>query len=311
MRIRPFLPALVLPFVAVWTLSAQQPPRPGQAQAPPKMALTVDSIMRGPDLVGYPPSGLRWSGDSRDLFFEWRKPGEKEAATYVLSQNTTVPRRLTDEERRLAPPVGGTWDEAHRRVVAADGGDIVVIDTIARTRQQVTRTTAQESGPRWARNDTAVTFVSQNNLFIVPLATGSIEQLTDVKPRRRETRDTDSQTFVRDQEAALLQATREAEEGCPAGIRADRAPERAPVVAASFRNVGVPVGGRSGGTQSHHRAQLRDRVGLHRGHLLAAESGRQPGPPASGGPQPQDTKDRVGRCLLRGHREGRGQGRTP
>jgi dipeptidyl aminopeptidase/acylaminoacyl peptidase len=208
------MPVLLLPFLAVLTLSAQQPapPRAGAAAAPGKLTLTIDSIMRGPDLVGYPPSGLRWSGDSRDLFFEWRKPGEKESATYVLSQNTTTPRRLTDEERKLAPPVGGAWDEARRRVVFADGGDIVVLDTVARTRQQVTRTTAPESGPRWARHDTAVTFVSQNNLFMVPLASGSIEQLTDVKPRRRETRDTDSQKFVREQEAALLQVTREAVE---------------------------------------------------------------------------------------------------
>jgi len=92
-------------------------------------------------------------------------------------------------------------------VVFAEGGDIVVLDTVARTRLQVTRTTAPESNPRWARSDKAVTFVSQNNLFIVPLATGSIEQLTDVKPRRRETRDTDSQKFVREQEAALIQVT--------------------------------------------------------------------------------------------------------
>ena len=214
MRIPSPMPVLLLPFLAVLTLSAQQPapPRAGAAAAPGKLTLTIDSIMRGPDLVGYPPSGLRWSGDSRDLFFEWRKPGEKESATYVLSQNTTTPRRLTDEERKLAPPVSGAWDEARRRVVFADGGDIVVVDTVARTRQQVTRTTAPESGPRWARHDTAVTFVSQNNLFMVPLATGSIEQLTDVKPRRRETRDTDSQKFVREQEAALLQVTREAVE---------------------------------------------------------------------------------------------------
>ena len=174
--------------------------------------MTVDSIMRGPDLVGYPPSGLRWSGDSRDLFFEWRKPGEKESATYVLSRDTSTPRRLSDEERKLAPPAGGTWDTARRRVVFADGGDIVVVDTVARTRQLVTRTTAPESSPRWAKGDTAVTFVSQNNLFIVPLATGSLEQLTDVKPRRRDPRDTDSQTFVREQEAALLQVTKDAVE---------------------------------------------------------------------------------------------------
>jgi dipeptidyl aminopeptidase/acylaminoacyl peptidase len=212
MRLPSSFPAFVLPFLAALTLSAQQPPSAAPAPPPGKMALTVDSIMRGPALVGYPPSGLRWSGDSRDLFFEWRKPGEKEGATYVLSQNTTTPRRLTEDERKLAPPVGGVWDEARRRVVFAEGGDIVVLDTVARTRHQVTRTTAPESGPRWARHDTAVTFVSQNNLFIVPLATGSIEQLTDVRPRRRETRDTESQKFVREQEAALLQVTKEAAE---------------------------------------------------------------------------------------------------
>jgi dipeptidyl aminopeptidase/acylaminoacyl peptidase len=208
------LSALLLVFLAVLTLSAQQPPLPAAAAAQPaaRLSLTVDSIMRGPDLVGYPPSGLRWSGDSRDLFFEWRRPGEKESATYVLSQNTSAPRRLTEDERKLAPPIGGTWDEARRRVVFSEGGDIVVLDTIARTRQQITRTTVPESSPRWARNDSAVTFVSQNNLFIVPLATGSIEQLTDVKTRRRETRDTDSQKFVREQESALLQVTREAVE---------------------------------------------------------------------------------------------------
>ena len=214
MRIPCSLPVLTLPFLAVLTLAAQAPapPAAGAAAAPVKMALTIDSIMRGPDLVGYPPSGLRWSGDSRDLFFEWRKPGEKEGATYVLSRDTTAPRRLSAEERKLAPPVAGAWDEARRRVVFADGGDIVVLDTVARTRQQVTRTTTPESSPRWARNDTAVSFVSQNNLFIVPLSTGAIEQLTDVKPRRRETRDTESQKFVREQETELLEATRKAVE---------------------------------------------------------------------------------------------------
>ena len=44
------------------------------AAPPPKLELTVDRIMRGPGLVGYPPSGLRWSGDSRALYFEWRHP---------------------------------------------------------------------------------------------------------------------------------------------------------------------------------------------------------------------------------------------
>jgi hypothetical protein len=44
-------------------VSGQTPSAP-----PAKFQLTVDSIMRGPALVGYPPSDLRWSGDSKDAW---------------------------------------------------------------------------------------------------------------------------------------------------------------------------------------------------------------------------------------------------
>ena len=79
--------------VASAALAAQ--PHSGAAAFP----LTVDSIMRGPDLVGYPPENLRWSGDSQRLYFEWRKPGEDMAATWVVVATGGEPRRLSDEER--------------------------------------------------------------------------------------------------------------------------------------------------------------------------------------------------------------------
>src|SRR5262245_34756042 len=89
---------------------------PTTAPAKP-FELTVDSIMRGPKLVGYPQTGLRWSGDSSKLYFEWRRPGDDEAATYVVAREgpgSDVPRKLSDDERRSAPPVNGVWDKAHR-----------------------------------------------------------------------------------------------------------------------------------------------------------------------------------------------------
>ena len=42
--------------------------RPSPAPAPTRLQLTVDSIMRGPELVVWPPTELRWSPDSRHLF---------------------------------------------------------------------------------------------------------------------------------------------------------------------------------------------------------------------------------------------------
>src|SRR5215471_14754300 len=104
--------------------------------------LTVDSIMRGPKLVGYPQTGLRWAGDSSRLYFEWRRPGDDEASTYVVPKDGSVaPKKLSDAERKTAPPVSGQWDKAHRRVLFVDQGDIVIVDSIANTRRQITRTT--------------------------------------------------------------------------------------------------------------------------------------------------------------------------
>jgi dipeptidyl aminopeptidase/acylaminoacyl peptidase len=178
---------------------------------PPKFELTVDSIMRGPKLVGYPQTGLRWSGDSSRLYFEWRRPGDEEASTYVVSKDgpgSEGPRKLTDDERRNAPPVNGVWDRAHRRVLFVDAGDVVLLDTIAGSRRQITRMTGSESNPRWARRETAVTFTRDNNLFLVPLDSGSIEQLTDITARKRDPRETDSQKFVKDEESKLIEHTR-------------------------------------------------------------------------------------------------------
>jgi dipeptidyl aminopeptidase/acylaminoacyl peptidase len=173
-----------------------------------RFELTVDSIMRGSDLVGYPPTGLRWSGDSQKLYFDWRKPAEDKASTYVVARAGGVPRKLTDDEAKNIPPAaGGRWDKAHRRVLFVDGGDIVMVDAISGARRQITKTAGAESNPRWARNDTHVTWVREGNLFIAPIDPGVsplLTQLTDVAPKRPEPRLTDSQRFLRDEEEKLL-----------------------------------------------------------------------------------------------------------
>ena len=176
-------------------------------QAPSRFALTVDSIMRGPALVGYPPSDLRWSGDSKEVYFEWRMPNEDEAATWVVGRDGGTPRRLTDDERKNAPLANGSWDQTRRRILGVDRGDIVMIDTVGRSRREVTRTTGNESNPRWARGGTHITFVRDNNLFIVPVdavAGGTLVQLTDVMTRRSDQRPTDSQRVLREEEGKLL-----------------------------------------------------------------------------------------------------------
>jgi dipeptidyl aminopeptidase/acylaminoacyl peptidase len=198
---------------AAATIPAQNAARTTPAKAP-AFQLTVDSIMRGPDLVGWSPTALRWSADSQRLYFEWRLPKEDESSTYVVGRDGGAPRKLSDAEAKDAPPANGRWDKAHTRVLAVDGGDVVLVDR-AGTRRQITRTTGNESNPRWARNDTHITYVREGNLFIVPVDGGSgtlITQLTDVAARRPEPRLTDSQKFLRDEEEKLIGYVREQKE---------------------------------------------------------------------------------------------------
>ena len=197
------------------SLDGQQPA--GRTVAKPALAaatfeLSVDSIMRGPKLVGEAPSGPRWSPDAREVFFEWRRPGDDESATWVVSRDGGEPRKLSDEERKNATPIGGSWNQARKRILLVDQGDIVVFDPVTKTRQTLTKTAAPETSPRWVRNETAVTFIRDGSLFVIPLSAGTIEQLTDGQPRRPEqppARETESQKFVKAEEEKLIAYTRE------------------------------------------------------------------------------------------------------
>ena len=211
-----FSMGLAAAFFAALTISspsAQTRPAPAanSAAASAAVEMTVDSIMQGPDLVGYPPSGLRWSGDSTKLYFDWRKPGEEESSTYVVDRTGGEPRKLSEDDAENAPPARGEWDRARRRILFSDRGDIVIYDAASGKRRQITKTSGSEGNPRWARNYTHVTYVSGGNLFIVAVDGSDtlVTQLTDVTQRRPEPRLTDSQKFIRDEEQKLIDAVRE------------------------------------------------------------------------------------------------------
>ncbi len=59
-----------------------------QAAPAKKFDLTIDNIMRGPALVGYEPSNVRWSPDGTKIFFSWKRADETrlaETSTFVVN----------------------------------------------------------------------------------------------------------------------------------------------------------------------------------------------------------------------------------
>jgi dipeptidyl aminopeptidase/acylaminoacyl peptidase len=200
---RRFLTILVLCAACTWLVSAQQPqavtPAPAKSPAtatqasPAKSAdakavpftLTVDNIMKGDKLIGSSPTAVRWAPDSSKIYFSWQKPGEDRASTYSVNRDGADLKQLTPEEVRQIPTApAGRLDRARKRLLAAEGGNIVIYDVATNARRLLMRTAATESNPRWARNDTAVTFMRDGNLFLMALeptgASPTEVQLTDV-----------------------------------------------------------------------------------------------------------------------------------
>ncbi|MDQ2920046.1 MAG: prolyl oligopeptidase family serine peptidase [Acidobacteriota bacterium] len=155
-----------------------------QAPPPKKFELTVDSIMRGPRLVGYPPVGVYWSQDSQRIYFRWKSPEEprlKEMGLYIVNRDGTGLRRLSDDEARQAPPATGELSKDKTMTVFTEDGDIFVYDHVKNQRRQVTRTTDAETNAHFTFDQKHIYFTRQNNLYVMALDHGLLEQLTDIR----------------------------------------------------------------------------------------------------------------------------------
>lgn len=202
-----------------------------QASPARKFDLTIDNIMRGPALVGYEPTGVRWSADSKKIYFSWKRAEEPrigDNSTYVVNADGSGLRKLSEEEAKLAPPTGGDVSDDKKFAVYADSGDIFLYNLQTGERRQLTKTTETETNPRFIGDQRRVSFTRQNNLYSFALDTGLLEQLTDIRlpgtggtggpggnsgpqAQNQDTarRGTDSQEALKKEERALLDAVRE------------------------------------------------------------------------------------------------------
>src|SRR5438067_4834801 len=203
----------VVSLIAPQLVSAQKQSAP----ATKPFELTVDSIMRGPRLVGYPPAGVYWSQDSQRVYFRWKQPDEprlKEMSLYVVNRDGSGLRRLTDEEAKQAPPANGELSKDKSMTVLTDEGDIFIYDHAKQTRRQITKTVYAETNPHFTFDKRRIYFTRLNNLYVMSLDGGSIEQFTDIRigaaPVPSTTPNgTDSQEYLKKEERALLDAVRE------------------------------------------------------------------------------------------------------
>ncbi|MBV9036283.1 MAG: PD40 domain-containing protein, partial [Acidobacteriaceae bacterium] len=177
--------------------------------------LTIENIMRGPNLVGTEPAQIRWSGDSSKIYFQWKRASDAASAppdTYVVNCDGSGLRRLSDEERRLAPPPVTDTNKDRTLSVFSQDGDLFIVENGSGKARQVTKTAEPETNPRFLPDGHRITFQRGGNLFVLSLDSGSLEQITDIRPAPSDAKKaTDSQEYLKKEQAEFFEAVRDRE----------------------------------------------------------------------------------------------------
>jgi dipeptidyl aminopeptidase/acylaminoacyl peptidase len=153
------------------------------AAAAQQFDLSIDNIMRGPGLYGWTPEDVRWSPDGQHVYFSWKlytDTLEHDRDTYVVSRDGSGLRKLSDDEKKDAPPANAQWTRDKHRAVYLDDADVYLWDGATGKRRALTQTNDVESAPQFTFDESRVTFVRTNNVFAIDLANGSITQLTNI-----------------------------------------------------------------------------------------------------------------------------------
>ncbi|MDX2151598.1 MAG: prolyl oligopeptidase family serine peptidase [Bryobacteraceae bacterium] len=186
--------------------------------AQPRFSLTIDNIMRGPGLYGYEPRNVRWSGDGKRVYFQWKRYNDsllEELGTYVVGRDGAGLRRLSDEEMPLAPPAQGmVLSRDEKWGVYTSGGDLYLYEVDADKARRLTKTGEAEGAAHFGRDARRVAFTRANNLYVLSLEDGMIEQLTDIRPpgsrvEGEEKKAPENQEYLKKDERELLEAVRE------------------------------------------------------------------------------------------------------
>src|SRR5256886_793681 len=170
--------------------------------------LTVESIMRGPDLVGTAPSNVRFSADGRYVYFAWRSPGVDtlDRDYRVAVAGAASPERLPRNTVDTIAMADGAWSPDLRREVVVLKGDVWLVERTG-AKRRLTQTPAPESDPAWSADGRTVYFTRDGNAWALGLEDGALRQLSDVRrgPAPKKPSDpTGEKKFLRDQQRELF-----------------------------------------------------------------------------------------------------------
>ncbi len=173
--------------------------------------LSIEQIMQGPDFVGHLPDDIRWSVDSKTVYFTWNPEQEPLRSLYKTDLKGSTPTKVSTAEKGQIIPQSVTYNKTFSQLVYAKNGDIFLHTPASNTTVQITNTLENESNPSFSNDGKDVIFQKGKNIFIWNITLGTTTQLTDFRSGSKgsDAQQSEEEAWLENDQLSLFQILKE------------------------------------------------------------------------------------------------------
>lgn len=151
-------------------------------QTTPKPELSVKQIMQDPkSWIGTSPSDLRWSDDSRTIFFLWNPDKNPGDSLYKVSIKNQQIEKASQEEALSQQSRNPYFNTSYTKKLYLRNGDMYERDLKKGQEQKLSSVLNRISSPVYDVSGNNIYFTQDNNLYKMHRTSGTLEQLTNFK----------------------------------------------------------------------------------------------------------------------------------
>jgi len=154
-----------------------------------KTSLVLSEIMKGENYVGYSPEDLKWSEDSKTVYFTWNPDQELLRSLYKINIKGMEPVKVMAEEQKDLPTPQGDYSRDFNRKIYEKNGDIFLLNVRSGQIQPITNTLENERDPVFTADEKNIIYRKGDNLYSWTMQGGYTTQLThftNEKPEKEE-----------------------------------------------------------------------------------------------------------------------------
>ncbi|NVK48223.1 MAG: S9 family peptidase [Cyclobacteriaceae bacterium] len=183
--------------------------------------LSVEYIMRDPKWMGYFPSDIRWSDDSQTIYFQYNPEENPSDSLYQIQLSKPNEFAKVDwrEERSMRRNQANYNSDKSKRLYVMPNDRIFLESLPNGVKKEILNWHARVSNPTFLADENLVSFVSEQNLYILNLQTEAVKRVTNIstgnKPGGMDNRNSNSDSskpFLEEENLKLLEVVRERQE---------------------------------------------------------------------------------------------------